>query len=1558
MVLGHVSTPSSCDYGHREHISDSDVSSYSSPVEATSAIQDLQNFHLSSGDRLLVKPGFVSQRDGPSTNQLLSAVTTSSQTHWKAGGHAQNNFREALTTQEPIPVHHGFRPDQTNAFGEQLGRGRRYSERRQDADGVAEFVRRPKDTRSLPRTPKKNKKGGKGKSKVSTPTYRGESEPEPAQSQKGDKRGPATYDGRRQSSDAVMVPNDMRSRNMTPARTEQEKPQKDSRQNCQPNKWKRDISEPRPVSLADIIPKLRESPTKPESRAAKTTQVTADGSPSRKSRPVLRRLNTSDMTPEHQTPVSRQEKKGKSGQIMADEWPALRKVENANARQQERKAYSTVIEKNMASEVLDQNFTPELKEKAATASGPKESNEGRQKSSHGQDRSYTTVNFAVAERTDIFTMPILSPMRATETKTEGLEAKKYIANTDIPPGVEKSRPKTPAAAQRLSSPCISPKMADFLKVAEAPWDPCNLRSNLEKEKPHVGPPHKQERRDDNPPGSNSPNAARHASSASGLTTQVTSDTQTDRSASWAELSEKNEPNSFRESRNWRGDLSSATSMADPESRRSSSFIGLSRAVGERKKDPSPSKDIAFAEPRGTSASGSSPAGKPSQGANANRFRPYRRSAQPNSFDRWREDIEARENNAHTDQDSKIESTKLVSPLRDNASGTKDAPTTACLNTTVRTSNKVSTSFESLKGKCKDLTMDIPPRTPSPSITDAVVISRSKSPESGKEQGPVLRGASLSVPVGPIATHKKKKNKPSSPTKLASKKKGTVSKHKENKVQKPEIPSDPKTAEPNDAAPLPEPEIHVQLGESSVKAASAGGHSFEATGLEPRLSTPYASSSYKDIVQDEVALPCSAPKDGDGDTESSAAKISEWEKRISSFIKDKASQNLNSLSAEAQGSTFTNPYPSYHTSPDRKEVDTTTEAHDVSERVLAATETSQVKAQRAKNRNKNRRAKGKGKEKAESRQSSASDEAVPLPRRAEFPTLPLNSPRSSLTESVDEESMFPPLEVVVQNCTELTESWLRQVESGQAVRSEDSPPGDVCEDMRNFDRERVKYQRSKSSYELEKTRKFERLERLANPGGLGIDFGTAPKNGDSSSGKSESVLIDISGKSPFVVQTPPKLEQHAGPESPPLGGPSTPPPLSTEEAATMARLTAKKADCVLELLKKDYVRSAVAPAPGLPANSGEGDSPAEVITPASSECSTEINTALEELSIQSINPSKESFPGPLDAEGVKPSSPVTTIEAGSPIVNPSTPQQLSSTWNTGLPGDNITAISNNTDIVPILPEANKNEAETSSHESPDKHLSAPIEMLPTAADHTKAGVTTPTSTEGMPPPPPPTASATESNFPSLPPAKAPSFETDSSSRPKLSFPHRGPSAHSKLSEANIAALDSTAMPSPQLGRQRGESVKSMSEFSTTSSVRRKLFSDAAASPGVGPRHPEGAVRGGQSLSFVGAPAFLHPPASPASSSPANSTIAHAPDSPTFPSLPPWARLVLPSVAGEEAVASDESSPRMLTAVSTIFPFPAAGSAASATLPLPPSSSFIAGRRRGTKRRRLPDAWTGN
>ncbi|MCJ1249628.1 hypothetical protein MMC30_006854 [Trapelia coarctata] len=1519
---------------------------YSSPAAAASAIQHLQNFHLSSGERILVRPGYMSQWDGPSMTQFPPAMEVSDRTHWNAAKNAQNEYRGPPCIQEPIPAHDSFRPNQANAYNEDVGRGRRYSERRQDADGVAEFSRRPKETRSPPRTPRKNKKGGKGKSKVSTPTHRGESESELGQSQKEERGGPGKYDGRPQSSDANMVPAGGNLRNTTPVRTQQQKPAKEPRPDRQPNmnnketKWRRDISEPRPVSLGDIIPKVRESPKKAESRTGKTPQLTSDGSPSRKSRPALRKSKTSDMILEHQTSGRSQEKHENLGELTTDAWPALRKVESANPGQQERATYSTVVVRNKSSEVLDRNVTMALKEAASTATVPKKLNEDQQEASSGHERPHTLVDDRIAEHMETVTEPILSPMKEAATTTQGSTAKKETVNTQSPRDVKL---ETATTVQPLSSPCVSPRMTDFLNVTDAPWDPCKLPSDSKKEGSHVETPEKHELRNGDPSGRNSPDAARHTSSTSGLTTtQIISDTQTERSESWAELSERNEPSSISKTGNWRGDLSSATSMADPESRRSSNITGLPRAAGERKKDPSASKDAPMVDPAGTLASVSSSVGKSSQGPNANRFRSYRRSAQPNSFDCWRADLEAHASEAGTNQDSKSETATLVNPLKNDASSVKDVPPTAGPSISAETSNKVWTGFESLKGKGKELTIDIPPRTPSPRITDIPAASRSKSPKSRKKKEPlepVLRSASLSVPVGPISTHMRKKSKLATPTKLMSKKKGAVSKHKEIKVQEPQTPGEIQTAELRDATIPTEPEIHGP-SEDVVKVTSDDGHLPEAGGLLPRTPTPYASGSYKEIVQDELTLSCSVKKDGDDHNKVSLPPMAQFEQKLRKTMADRRSKNLNSSSAESQGSFFEKDDPLDYISPDSKDTDTTSDDHKHSERVPTTTKMSQeksAKAQRSKNRNKNKRAKGKGKEKARSRHSSTSDITVALPRSAKFPTLPLDSPRSSLVASVEEQKMFPPLEVVVQDSearSDFTESWLRQIEAGHIVLSEGTPPRDVDAEMRAFDQERIDYQRSKGVYETEKYLKFDRLERLANRGGLGIDLGPGMKDGDwlgvnqmpptpvtpgpeasssgellikgvaasEASGKAEQIDISLPTlkeigiprslvmTAPFKARSASKLEEQAKPESPPLGGPSTPPPLSNEEAAAMARLAAKKADRVLELLRKDYVGSDVPPPPpGLDTDSGKAGLAPEKITPTSSECSTEIDLPLEELSIQVTKPSEESSPAPPNIEGVSPATPVTAIETSSPTVKPSTPvresepaakpespaelrsstepgtcEQLSSALAADLAEENIKALNDNGEIILIFPEDSKTEAGTSSQESPDKPASPPPEPLTPSADHTKVEALTPSSAEVMPPPPPPATSVTDSEFPSLPAAKAPSLETDSpSSSLKLSLSHRRSSARSKLSEANIAALDSTATQPPHQGRQRGASVKSTSEFSTTSSVRRKLFSEAAASPGVSPRHPEGMVGGGQSQSFVGAPAFLHlsPPASP-------------------------------------------------------------------------------------------------
>lgn len=1647
-------------------------------MEAQSALQHVQNLPLSANNRLTVLPGLHKQHEGSSMNRYWTAAEPPNQTYGNAAGRAQKDFRGPTNTQELGPSHHNFHSNQTNTYNEGFGRARRYSERRQDAEGGENSARQPRDTQSPPKTPKKYKKGKKGKAKASSPTTHSETDTQPSQSQKGEREGRAKYDGRHQSSDINMILSERRSRSVTHAGTEQQMPTTETPQDTQTNvsnketKWKRDFSEPRPVSLADMIlssSKKRDSPKKAESRSAQTPQLTSDGSPSRKSRPAPRKPNPPDMNLEQQTPGSDKETKRKPAEVASDEWPALQKIETASKDQQDRKDHSTVLLGSTPSRVLGQRPGPAPKEEAPTATASEELSKGRQWTSSGSEHLNISVDNRVVEQTESLPMSNIFPLEEAETATDGHAQEKEAADAKLTADADEPRPETQATAERGQSPCISPKTADFLNVTNTPWDPCQLASGSKAEFP-VETGEKAKADHGNPPDNTYPDVRDSSSTDVVPRMHPPSITQTERSESWADLSEKNEPSSLHNHRNWRGDLSSATSMADPESRRSSSLTGLHKPghIGEGKGELSPSKDVPTVD---TFASASSSGVNSGQGQNAKRFRPSRRGAELNSFDYWRADIEAHEKEASPAQDSKFETDPSRKPLGDSSRGCKDSHAAVGPSTSAEASTTAWTGSGSLKGKGKELTIDIPPRSPT---QNTVIASHSKSPKSGKKKErfePVLGSGSLSVPVGPIATHMKKKNKPSTPTKPTSRKKGSVNKHTESKVQVPPTPAEARTTGLNYAMTPTEPELHTTPEDTEVKPSSDAILQSEAAETSHRTPTPYASGSFKDIVQDEVVLPCTAQKESRYREDAFSPGTTEFQRSFLRLISDRTGQNIDILSFGNQGAGFKEDDFSEQSSSDNQDTDSTmddiTGSKDGATTAEAAQEES-AKARRAKNRNKTRR--GKGKERNKKRKSSTSDTTAALPRPAEFPTLPLNSPGSSLGGGVDEQKMFPPLAIVPPSSeggSEFTESWLRQVKSEHEAHLKDSPQVDANAVLRVFDNQRAEYEDFKASYGTERAKKFDRLinrggtgvdplkdrgglgldplrdrgglglDALRDRGGLGLDplmnrsglklaplinrgglglapltshdglgidlgSGYAPKTGDVL-GKSLGNRLPPTPTTPTLQFS--KLQSERGamspsgkgkarPESPPLGGPSTPPPLTDQQAAAMAHLTAERADRVLQLLEKDcVVADNVHPPPGSLEDSGEADSAPRSVTPASSECSTEIELALQERSTSAAKSPEDAV---ANVDKVPPPSPVTSVETGfttvdlpAPVLEVEssakledsaelqssseihTPRPLSSALTADLAQENITALGRNGEIILIFPQDSKDQADAPSDGSPRKSSSPPPEPLTPAVDSTEAKIPTPSSAEAMPPPmrPETSTSTTDSDFPSLPAAKPPSFETSSPSRLSLSLPHRRSSARSKLSEANIAALESTAPPPPHHGRHRGESIKSTSEFSTTSSVRRKLFSEAAASPGVNsPRRPEGQVGGGgQSLqSFVGAPVLFsgsspsssqaQTPATSASRAPSgeavqplatgsvSSTLVATPDSPSAPHFP------------SPCPSPTLSSPRTLTAVPTVPPFPAGtSSSSSATLPLPPPSSFVAGRRRGAKRRRIPDLW---
>lgn len=1624
-------------------------------MEAQSALQHVQNLSSSANNRLTVLPGFHKQYEGSPINRYWSAAEPPSQTYGYAAGRAQKDYCGPINTQEPGPSHNNFHSNQTSTYNEGFGRARRYSERRQDPEGGENSARQPRDTQSPPKTPKKYKKGKKGKAKASSPMTHSETETQPPQSQQGEREGRAKYDGRHQSSDINMVTSERRSRSVTQGGTEQQIPTIETQQDPQTNvsnretKWRGDFSEPRPVSLADMIltsSKKRDSPKKAESRSAQTPQLTSDGSPSRKSRPAPRKPNPPDMNLEHQARGSYKETKGKPAESVSEEWPALQKIETASKDQQDRKEHSLLG--STPSRVLGQRPGLAPKEEALTATASEELSKGRQWTSSGSEHLHISVDNRVVEQTESVPMSDIFPLGEAETATDGHAQEKEATDAKLTADADEPGPGLQAMAERGQSPCISPKTADFLNVTNTPWDPCQLASGSKAEFP-VEKGEKAKADHGNPPDNTCPDVRDLSSTDVVPRIHPPSITQTERSESWADLSEKNEPSSIHKHRNWRGDLSSATSMADPESRRSSSLTGLHKPgpIGEGK-----TKDVSTAD---TFVSVSSSGVNSGHGQNAKRFRPSRRSAEPNSFDYWRADIEAHDKEANPSQDSKFESDPSRKPLGDSACGCKDSHAAAGPSTSAEASTTAWTGSGSLKGKGKELTIDIPPRSPT---QDTAIASHSKSPKSGKKKErfePLLGSGSLSVPVGPIATHMKKKNKPSTPTKPTSRKKGTVNKHKESKVQGPLMLAEARTTEVDDAMTHTEPELQTTPEDTEVKPSSDAILQSEAAETSHRTPTPYASGSFKDIVQDEVVLPCTAQKESRYHEDAFSPGTTEFQRSFLRLISDRTGQNIDILSFGNQGAGFKEEDPSEQSSSDNQDTDSTMDDITGSKDGAATAEAVQeesAKARRAKNRNKTRRGKGKGKSKK--RKSSTSDTTAALPRPAEFPTLPLNSPGSSLSGGVDEQKMFPPLAIVPptsEGGSEFTESWLRQVKSEHEAHSEDSPQVDANAVLRGFDDQRAEYEDSKASYGTERAKKFDRLMSrggtgvdplkdrgelrrdplrdrgglgldplmnhgglklapltnrgglglapLTSLGGLGIDLGSgsAPKNGDVL-GKSLENRMPLTPATPTLQFSKllsergamsPSGKGKARPESPPLGGPSTPPPLTDQQAAAMAHLTAERADRVLQLLEKDcVVADNVHPPPGSLEDSAEADSAPRSVTPASSECSTEIDLALQERATSAAKSPEDAV---ANVDKVPPPSPVTSVETGSAAVDLlvevessakledsaelqssseiHTPRPLSSALTADLAQENITALRKNGEIILIFPQDSKDEADAPSNGSPGKSSSPPPEPLTPSVDSTEAKAPTPSSAEAMPPPmrPETSTSTTDSDFPSLPAAKPPSFETSSPSKLSLTLPHRRSSARSKLSEANIAALESTAPPPPHQGRHRGESIKSTSEFSTTSSVRRKLFSEAAASPGVNTaRRPEGqGGGGGQSLqSFVGAPVLFsgsspsrsqaHTPATSASRAPSgmavqplatgsvSATVVAAPDSPSAPPFP------------SPCPSPTLSSPRTLTAVPTLPPFPP-GPSSSATLPLPPPSSFVAGRRRGAKRRRIPDLW---
>ena len=769
---------------------------------------------------------------------------------------------------------------------------------------------------------------------------------------------------------------------------------------------------------------------------------------------------------------------------------------------------------------------------------------------------------------------------------------------------------------------------------------------------------------------------------------MTSETQTERSESWAELSEQTELSN----RTWRGELSSATSMADPESRRASSFTDPPKTpfVGQRRKDVSPLKGSATTEPTAAFPSATSSGGKSNQDPNVKSFSPRRRKTEFNSFDYWRADIEARENAVSTSQDSKLKTGTSTDPVWDNSRSGMNLHSPAGPSRSDDVSSKVSMGIAkgsgSIKGKGKDLTIKIPPLTPSPTSGGTALAPHPKSPKSGKKKErfePVLRSASLSVPTGPISTHKKKKSKPSTPSKVTAKQKGTMGKPKESKVQEPQTPGETQIIEPSVATTSDEPETHAQSAEVEVKLTSDDTLSSEATSMVPRISTPYASGSYKDIVQDEVVLHCTAKDEKDGPDKVSLPSMSEFKRSLKLLQNRRTSLNHTQLSAVSQAAGYKKDHPPDHFSPEDKDSDSTIENIKDSNDTALIPPAQSAKSVRTKKRNKRKKVtdKAKGKEQEKSRNSSTSDVTIAVSRPAEFPSLPLDSPSTALGRVVDENKMLPPMEYVQptnEGKSGFTESWLQQVEAQRATSLRHQPRRDIDAEMRSFDRERIEYQESKDDYNVERHLKF---ERLLNSSGLGINFGAgpAPKEGSfgitmpptPSTATSNSFMaqhltesVGSSGLSPVTVMgsgtpamllktlplkagPPPKLEEPARRESPPLGGPSTPPLMSDEEAAAMARYTAKKADRVLELFGKDRVAGADAqPPPGFQAEDAKAGSAPKEGSVASSECSTEIDLALVKSSSLAEKPSGGIVNTPSSV-GTMPSTPTKT---GSSTVN--------------------------------------------------------------------------------------------------------------------------------------------------------------------------------------------------------------------------------------------------------------------------------------------------------------------
>ncbi|MCJ1476149.1 mucin 17, cell surface associated [Lambiella insularis] len=115
---------------------------------------------------------------------------------------------------------------------------------------------------------------------------------------------------------------------------------------------------------------------------------------------------------------------------------------------------------------------------------------------------------------------------------------------------------------------------------------------------------------------------------------------------------------------------------------------------------------------------------------------------------------------------------ILAMLENNTDGGFDGGDLPAGHTIIQSSSAKSDESIKLippaKGKHKVLTIKVPPRTPSPTATESAVPLLSDSPKTAKFKQRVeepIRSSSLSVPSPPIPTHMKKKNKKSpTPTK--------------------------------------------------------------------------------------------------------------------------------------------------------------------------------------------------------------------------------------------------------------------------------------------------------------------------------------------------------------------------------------------------------------------------------------------------------------------------------------------------------------------------------------------------------------------------------------------------------------------------------------------------------------------------------------------------------------------------------------------------------------------------------------------------------------------------